>query len=97
MCLYGVCLNIPCSLHIIFILVSTLIYSTNEKQELIFQKGINWNDYKTKYKRGSIIKKHSFEVDGPNGEIAIRSKWIPVETPIFTEDKDFLYNLIPKA
>lgn len=69
----------------------------NEKQELIFQKGINWNDYKTKYKRGSIIKKHSFEVDGPNGEIAIRSKWIPVETPIFTEDKDFLYNLIPKA
>jgi len=68
----------------------------NEKQELIFQKGINWNDYKTKYKRGSIIKKHSFEVDGPNGETAIRSKWIPVETPIFTEDKDFLYNLIPK-
>jgi len=68
--------------------------SSDEKQEMLFQKGINWNDYKTKYKRGSVIKKHQFEVEGPNGETATRSKWIAVETPIITQDKDFLKSLI---
>lgn len=69
--------------------------SSGGKQELLFQKGINWDKYKTKYKRGAVIKKHSFEIDGPNDTVVVRSKWIPVETPIFTEEKDFLYNLIP--
>jgi tRNA(His) 5'-end guanylyltransferase len=69
--------------------------SSSEKQEMLFQKGINWNDYKTKYKRGTVIKKHSFEVEGPNNEVVTRSKWIPVETPKFTEQKEFLYGLIP--
>ena len=69
--------------------------SGSDKQEMLFQKGINWNDYKPKYKRGVVIKKHSYEIESPNGEPAIRSKWIPVETPMFTENKEFLYNLIP--
>lgn len=69
--------------------------SGEEKQEMLFQKDINWNDYKTKYKRGSVIKKHDYAVEGPNDKTAIRSKWIPVETPIFTQDKQFLYKLIP--
>lgn len=69
--------------------------SSSEKQEMLFQKGINWNDYKTKYKRGSIIKKHTYEVDGPNDTTVIRSKWVPYNTPIFTEEKQFLYDLIP--
>lgn len=29
--------------------------SSNEKQEMLFQKGINWNDYPTRYKRGGFI------------------------------------------
>lgn len=69
--------------------------SSDEKQEMLFQKGINWNDYKTKYKRGVIIKRHMYEIEGLGNEPAIRSKWVPVETPIFTQDKEFLYNLIP--
>lgn len=75
--------------------------SSSEKQELLFLKGINWNNYKTKYKRGCVIKKHSYSVDIPEefgptkGESITRHKWIPVETPIFTEEKEFLYNLIP--
>lgn len=31
--------------------------NSNEKQELIFQKGINWNDYPTFFKRGSYIQR----------------------------------------
>lgn len=70
--------------------------SSNEKQEMMFQeKGVNWNDYKPKFKRGSIIKRYSYEIDGPNDTTTTRSKWIPVETPIFTAEKEFLYNLIP--
>ena len=70
-----------------------------EKQELLFQeKGINWNEYLPKYKRGVVIKKHSIFIDGENGEPVQRSKWIPdYNTPIFTQDKDYLYNLIPKV
>lgn len=30
---------------------------SNEKQELLFQKGINWNDYPSFFKRGTFIKK----------------------------------------
>lgn len=31
--------------------------NTSELQEMIFQKGINWNDYAPKYKRGRMISK----------------------------------------
>ena len=69
-----------------------------DKQDMLFkEKGINWNDYLPKYKRGSVIKRVQFTVDGPNGETATRNKWVPDNsTPIFTEDKEYLYNLIPK-
>lgn len=70
--------------------------SGKQVQEMLFQeKGINWNDYKPKYKRGVVIKRHTYEIDGPNCTTVTRSKWVPVETPIFTGEKEFLYNLIP--
>lgn len=63
------------------------------KQERLFQEaGVNWNDYKTKYKRGSVIKKVQIENNG-----AIRNRWvIDNETPIFTQDKEYLINFMPK-
>jgi tRNA(His) guanylyltransferase len=73
--------------------------SGSEKQEMLFtEKGINWNDYKTKYKRGTVISKKTVFIDGPNGEPVQRSKWLPdYETPIFTQDRDYLKNLIPQV
>lgn len=68
--------------------------SSEMKQEMLFKKGINWNDYKTKYKRGTIIRKDVYEKDTPSG-IVLRSKWSSVETPVFTQDKQFLYDMIP--
>lgn len=67
--------------------------NTSELQEMIFQKGINWNDYAPKYKRGRIIVKVSYlsEVH----ENVTRTKWESQEVPIFTQEKDFLKNLIP--
>lgn len=70
--------------------------SGSEKQEMMWQKGVNWNDYKTKYKRGTVIKKVQFEKTGPKGEKAIRNRWeADPEIPIFTEDKDYLIKLMP--
>lgn len=58
---------------------------TNEMQELIFQKGINWNDYDFRKKRGAVIGKVQVEVDGG----VLRNKWKVIETPIFTQDRMF--------
>lgn len=71
--------------------------SSSDKQEMLFQeKGINWNDYAVKYKRGTVIKKQQYVVEGPNGEEATRNKWLPdYNTPIFTQESDYLYKLIP--
>lgn len=65
--------------------------NTDEMQEMCFQKGINWNDYEPKLKRGRLIVKEYYEKNG-----AKRSKWVSVDPPIFTQEKDILENLIPK-
>lgn len=101
--------------------------SSDAKQELIFQKGINWNDYPSRMKRGGFIEKvgdlwrkpkgskkagdpvpqdelrevelmiglHGLSYD-PNFEFYKRTRWETVECPIFTQDRAFLNNRIPK-
>ena len=57
------------------------------------QKGINWNDYPTVYKRGSCIIK-VYDVIIPSdevGNICERTKWIvDKEIPIFTQDRNYI-------
>jgi tRNA(His) 5'-end guanylyltransferase len=78
---------------------ATMNKSGEEKQEMLFQeKGVNWNDYPTKYKRGTVIKKQNIFVEGQNGEQVQRSKWVPdYNIPIFTQDREYLMSLIPKS
>lgn len=79
---------------------------TDEMQEMIFQKGINWNDYSFREKRGGVIAKVEEEIKdsqmgfkksgkGMQQETVKRNRWKLVETPIFTQDRNFLKNLIP--
>jgi len=56
--------------------------NNSEKQELIFQKGQNWDKYPVGVKRGRVILR------GEEG------KWKIVEPPIFSQEWDFL-NIIP--
>lgn len=56
--------------------------SQSDIQEMLFQKGINWNDYSTVEKRGSFIRK------GENGW------YIDTDMPILTEDRDYIEKLI---
>lgn len=65
--------------------------STDQQQELIFQKGINWNDYAPKYKRGRMIVKEIYEKEPE----VIRSHYVSIEVPIFTQDREFISTKIP--
>jgi tRNA(His) 5'-end guanylyltransferase len=46
----------------------------NELQEMVFQKGINWNDYEPYWKRGRVITKEGIDRN----------------IPIFTEDRQYI-------
>lgn len=64
--------------------------STNEMQEMIFKKGINWNDYDAGLKRGRCVIKREVQKNG-----VTRNKWIVENPPIFTEnDKEWLNSVI---
>lgn len=63
--------------------------STSDMQEMIFQKGQNWNDYAPKYKRGRFIEKQETTVNG-----AVRNKWVSVEPPTFTQEPEYLLSRI---
>lgn len=77
--------------------------NTSQLQEMIFQKGTNWNDYDAKLKRGRFIDKVTY-VNGvdikkiPHMEITlddkVRTKWESVECPIFSQDREFLLSRI---
>lgn len=71
--------------------------SCNALQDMLHeQKGINWNDYPTVYKRGSCIVK-VYDVITQYDEVGNicgyteRTKWIvDKEIPIFTQDRDYI-------
>jgi len=65
--------------------------NTDQMQEMCFQKGVNWNDFSAKLKRGRLIVKQNYEKEG-----ATRSKWVSIEPPIFTQEREVLKVLIPK-
>ena len=86
---------------------ATMNKSGDEKQEMLFQKGVNWNDYQVKLKRGTVIKKE--EVIFVQNVDEVSQKTIPIDeariykrkvwtadedTPIFTQNKEYLSNLI---
>ena len=85
---------------------------TDQMQELIFQKGINWNDYAPRKKRGGIIRKvekvfvrrdTTAEVTQetvviPESAIYKRNVWeLDAETPTFTQDREFIKGLLKPA
>ena len=69
------------------------IHSMNNSQlqdKLHEEKGINWNDCKTVEKRGSCVI-HVFD------KSINRSKWIiDEEIPIFTQNRDYIENILKK-
>jgi tRNA(His) guanylyltransferase len=58
----------------------------NDLHEMLFQKGVNWNNYSNEEKRGRVIRQRDFD-----------TYWVADrDTPIFTQDRSYLEKLIPK-
>ena len=66
--------------------------NTSQQQEMLFKKGINWNDYPVNAKRGSAVVKTYYK----KGDVE-RSKWDYVDIPILTKDRDFILDLLPRV
>lgn len=61
---------------------------------LMLEKGINWNNTPTKYKRGMCCIKKLIDVETSNG-IVQRNKWvIDEEMPIIAKNKEYIENLL---
>lgn len=86
---------------------ATMNRSGAEKQEMMFQeKGVNWDKYPVKFKRGVVIFKEEYDKEVPlhDGHEFVesvtqtvkRKRWaVDLETPIFTKEREYLTNLIP--
>lgn len=74
----------------------------DELQEMLFQKGINWNDYKVWEKRGVCVKKtelmmpivYGKDIGNLTSKIVKRIRWVEDDnTPIFTENRAYIESL----
>jgi len=64
----------------------------DQAQEKLFtERGINWNDFDPKLKRGRLIVKETYE----KAPEVFRTRWISVAPPTFTQDIEFLEDIIP--
>jgi len=63
--------------------------NTSILQDMCFEKGYNWNYLHFSKKRGSFITKEVFTIGD-----TVRSRWVVIETPIFTKDRELILNLI---
>lgn len=66
-------------------------------QEMIFQKGINWNDYEPWKKHGLCIKKNNTVIMADGKEI-VRGIWeTDFNTPVFTQDREYINRVLLKG
>ena len=68
----------------------TLLTGKNQSdmQEMCFEKGVNWNDFPEKQKRGRVIVKRQINYPSKNGgEPYIRNEWKSIAAPDFNKDR----------
>lgn len=72
--------------------------NTSEQQDMLHEKGINWNDYSVREKRGGFIIKEQYDHVGQdhkgNEVVTTRSRWKADEPPIFTKDRNYILDLM---
>ena len=76
--------------------------TSNIQDMLMLQKGVNFNDQPVGFKRGRLIKKESYHQPVINQKVnytefrtSLRTRWIVDEPPIFSQDRAYLYDIIP--
>lgn len=72
--------------------------NNSELQEMIFQKGINWNDYPVHQKRGTCIKRMMKTIITDDGDTVRRKTWgVDKQPPIFTQDRNYILEVFEKS
>lgn len=68
----------------------------NQLQDKMFtEKDVNWNDFPTYQKRGTCVIKNNMPFTTPDNTEIVRPTWVfDLEIPIFSQDKDYVNNLI---
>lgn len=67
--------------------------SQSDIQEMLFQKGINWNDYSVPEKRGAFVRRADMDIDSLE-TVYTRTWIIDTEMPILTGDRNYIDKLI---
>lgn len=68
----------------------------SERQEMLFSKGINWNDYQAGFKRGRVGIREFFELESEEHGTTTRTCWKSEPAPHFTANVgDWLATNIP--
>jgi hypothetical protein len=70
--------------------------NTSELQEMCFQKGVNWNDYSAREKRGGLVLKKPTGVVIDTDPPIYKTAWQAEGAPIFTQERQILRDLIPR-
>jgi len=70
--------------------------NTSELQEMTFQKGVNWNDYSAREKRGGLVLKKPTGAVVDTDPPVIKTAWMAEGAPIFTQEREVLRGLIPR-
>lgn len=69
--------------------------SQSDIQEMLFQKGINWNDYSTCEKRGAFVRRDVETTEREDGSVVVSNPWyIDLDMPILTEDRNYIDELV---
>jgi len=67
--------------------------NTQDMHDMIYEQGVNWNDFETRLKRGRCIVREEFEQDG-----VLRSRWkVDNEIPIFTKEREYIEKYITEV
>lgn len=65
--------------------------NSSQLQEMTFEKGRNWNDEPTTFKRGRCIIKMPYGFVTPKGEKVTRMSWaVDDEIPVFTQNREYV-------
>ena len=73
--------------------------SSSDKQEMIFDKGINWSQYDLGLKNGRLIVKETFFAENSchsDEASVVRTRWVSKPARKFTGDKNSILDMIPK-
>lgn len=70
--------------------------STEKMQDLCMEKGVNWNDQPTGFKRGRMCIKEQYTINNPGVPGSVRTRWVTKGAIWITKDRETFSDLVPR-